>query len=204
MAQPNCADHPQTMPLRSFHHLLRISRARGIMRRYFVVNGFDGVLTMLGIVTGFRIGGSADSTLVASACLGAAIALGISGLTSAYISESAEQRRALRELERAMLADLADTRHELAARLIPIATAAVNGLSPLVLSLLVITPFWADALGLRLPLSPFDLAVVIDLAIVFMLGVYLGRISGRFWLVSGSKALAVAVVTAIVIYLVSG
>jgi hypothetical protein len=37
--------------------LLRISRSHGILRRYFVVNGFDGALAMLGLMRGFLVSG---------------------------------------------------------------------------------------------------------------------------------------------------
>ena len=33
--------------------LLHITRSHGIIRRYFVVNGFDGALTILGLCMGF-------------------------------------------------------------------------------------------------------------------------------------------------------
>ena len=83
--------------------LLQITRSHGIVRRYFVVNGFDGALTMLGILSGFHVSEARDLRLVLGACLGAAIALGMSGLSSAYISERAAdiydiERRLLRLL----------------------------------------------------------------------------------------------------------
>ncbi len=91
----------------------------------------------------------------------------------------------------------------MSARLIPIATAAVNGLSPFLISVLIILPFWADSWGAALPAPPLSIALALDLLIVFMLGVFLGRISGQFWLMSGLKALAVALLTAGVIYIVT-
>ena len=33
--------------------IVQLTRATGIARRYFVVNGFDGALTMLGMLVGF-------------------------------------------------------------------------------------------------------------------------------------------------------
>ena len=72
--------------------LLEISRTHGIMRRYFVVNGFDGALTMLGLITGFLVSAPVELAVVIGSCLGAAIALGVSGVSSAYISEAAERR----------------------------------------------------------------------------------------------------------------
>ena len=101
-------------------HWLEITRAHGIMRRYFVVNGFDGALTMLGLIIGFMVGGSAELSVIITACLGAAIALGVSGVSSAYVSESAERRRALDQLEQTMLTDLRDTSHGRAARWVPV------------------------------------------------------------------------------------
>ena len=79
--------------------LLRISSTSDIARRYFVVNGFDGALTMLGMIIGFMISSSSDLTVIINTCLGAAIALGMSGLSSAYISEVAERKRELARLD---------------------------------------------------------------------------------------------------------
>ena len=73
--------------------LLRITHSQGIMRRYFVVNGFDGALTMMGLCMGFYISDQVQIAVVIHACLGAAIALGMSGLSSAYISEAAEKKK---------------------------------------------------------------------------------------------------------------
>ena len=71
--------------------LLHITGTHGIVRRYFVVNGFDGALTMLGLIMGFLVSGPASLGVIISACLGAAIALGVSGVSSAYVSEVAER-----------------------------------------------------------------------------------------------------------------
>ena len=126
----------------SLRFALQFSRSQDILRRYFVVNGFDGVLTMLGLLTGFYLGGATDLGIVIGVCLGAAIALGISGVTSAYLSESAERRRMLSELEQAMVSDLSESAHASAARLVPLLTGLVNGAAPVSMSLLVMTPLF--------------------------------------------------------------
>lgn len=183
--------------------LLSITRTHGIARRYFVVNGFDGALTMLGIITGFLVSTPASLDIIISACLGAAIALGVSGTSSAYISESAERRRALVELEEAMLMDLRDSHHGDAARWVPLMVALVNGAAPLVISLLIITPLWLAKAGLVLPVSPLHAAILIALIIIFLLGVFLGRVAGISWLHSGIRTLLVALVTAALILLLA-
>ncbi|MCP4187328.1 MAG: hypothetical protein GY763_06955 [Gammaproteobacteria bacterium] len=191
-------------PFKRFGLLLRISQTQGIARRYFVVNGFDGALTMLGLIMGFLVSPVADLSIIVNACLGAAIALGVSGVSSAYISESAERRRALEELEEAMISDLQQTTHGVAARGVPLLIALINGLAPLVISLLILGPLFLSNAGIPLPVSPLYSAIMIALFLVFLLGVFLGRIAGVSWFRSGIQTLLVAVVTTALIYLFTG
>lgn len=192
------------IPLDQAKFLLHITRTHGIARRYFVVNGFDGALTMLGLIIGFLVSDSTNLTVMINACLGAAIALGMSGMSSAYISEAAERRRALGKLEEAMASDLQDSAHGEAARLVPLFIALVNGLAPLSISLLIIAPLWVANAGIALSLPPLYFAVVIALLLVFLLGVFLGRTADTPWLRSGTQTVLVAVVTAALIYLFAG
>ena len=181
--------------------LIKVTRSRGIIRRYFVVNGFDGALTMLGLATGFRISGDTSTSVMISVCFGASVALGVSGLTSAYLSESAERQKELQDLEQAMSADLADTAHGTAARLIPLVIALVNGLAPLTIALIIITPLWLDQAGLGLPWPPLDSVIVLAFTVIFFLGVFLGRVSGEFWLKSGVRTILIALATAAIIFI---
>jgi predicted membrane protein (TIGR00267 family) len=190
--------------LRQARLLLGLGGSNDIVRRYFVVNGFDGALTMLGMIIGFEVSAPQDLTVVINACLAAAIALGISGLSSAYVSEVAERKRALQKLEEAMIADLGQTAHGDAARLVPLWVALVNGLSPFFISLLILLPLLLTRAGIVLPLPPLHAAAVAAMLLVFLLGVHLGRIAGISWLRSGVQTMLVAIVTAALIYLVTG
>jgi len=181
--------------------LLKITRTTGIARRYFVTNGFDGALTMLGLLMGFRISGSVPLEVALSACLGATIALTMSGLSSAYISETAERKKELRELEEAMLDELDDSAHAQAAKLVPIIIALVNGLAPFSLSIIIILPIWLAYWGLPLPLAPFDTAIGLAFTLIFLMGIFLGRISGSSWLLSGLRTVAIAAITSLLILL---
>jgi predicted membrane protein (TIGR00267 family) len=184
--------------------LLNISSTHGIVRRYFVVNGFDGALTMLGMIIGFLVSTPPSLTVMINACLGAAIALGMSGLSSAYVSEVAERKRELGRLEEAMIADLQQTAHGTAARWVPLLVALVNGAAPLFISLLILVPLWLSHAGVSMPFEPLYIAIAIALALIFLLGVLLGRIAGISWLLSGIQTLLVAVITAALIYLFAG
>ena len=181
--------------------LLEITSTRQLMRRYFVVNGFDGALTMLGIISGFLFSAPAELAVIISACLGAAVALGVSGVSSAYISEVAERRNALSKLEDAMVSNLRESAHGDAARLVPIIIALVNGFSPLMISLLIITPLWLANSGTVFLVPPLYLATAIALLLVFLLGVFLGRVAEISWIRSGFQTLFIAVVTAGLIFL---
>ena len=181
--------------------ILDLSGSYGIVRRYFVVNGFDGALTMLGLLTGFRITGDVDLNIVIGVCLGATVALGISGVTSAYLSESAERRRWLTKLERSMATELSDSAHGSAARLLPWLIAAVNGAAPVTLSLIIITPLWMARGGIDLPLAPIDSAIATAFACIFGLGIFLGSVGGTSWLWSGLKTLLIALITVMLILL---
>ena len=61
---------------------------------------------------------------------------------------------------------------------------------------------WLVRSGVVLVFGPLLSAMVVALVIVFLLGVFLGRVGGTFWLWSGLQSLAVAFVTVGLIYLV--
>lgn len=182
---------------------IAFSRSLGIARRYFVVNGFDGALTMLGLNIGFYLSGETTLEVVISACLGATVALGVSGISSAYISESAERERELRALEGAMVRDLSDTAHGAARRYAPVFIALVNGLAPFSIGLLVILPLWLAVMGFPLPLKPLESAMIVALIVLFLLGVVIGRIRGSNLLWSGVRTLLIALFTAMLIFLIN-
>jgi predicted membrane protein (TIGR00267 family) len=181
------------------HLVLHSLRAWSIARRYLVTNGFDGALTMLGMVTGFHASGMTELPVAISACLGAAVALFISGLSSAYLSEKAERENELRELEQALVVDLTESDYGRASRYLPMLVALVNGLSPLLLSLLILLPlFFAEQLQ-ALPSPPFINAIIVALICIFSLGIFLGKISKTFWLWSGLRTLIIAILTVVII-----
>ncbi|MCB1948087.1 MAG: hypothetical protein H6940_11695 [Burkholderiales bacterium] len=184
-----------------FSLLINITRSHLIARRYFVVNGFDGALAMLGLLMGFYMSNQADLTTIISVCLGAAVALGMSGITSAYISEAAEKQRELKSLEEAMLSNLSQSAHGQAARIMPVIVAITNGLTPFMIALIIMLPLIISHWQPGLIKNPLEIATLLAFVIIFLLGVFLGRISGHFWLWSGIKTLFVALITTLIIFL---
>jgi predicted membrane protein (TIGR00267 family) len=183
--------------------LLKITGSQVIARRYFIVNGFDGALTMLGLLVGFYVSEDVRLPVVINACLGVAIALGMSGVSSAYISEAAEKQRELRELEKAMVTDLGGSAYGQAARLLPMVIAFVNGMAPLAISLVILLPLWLAPSLEPFSTLPLESAFVMALIIIFLLGVYLGQVSQTFWLWAGLQTLLVAAATIALIFTLS-
>ena len=189
---------------RQLRFLFQLTHAHTIARRYFVTNGFDGALTMLGLTMGFYTSNNITTPVIISACLGAAIALSVSGLASAYVSESAEREKELKELEQAVAGNLEDTVHGRAARLVPVLIAMVNGFAPLLIALFIMTPLWLSQAGISLPLEALEASIVLAFLTLFLLGAFLGVVSDRFWLWSGLRTLVIALLTAGIILLVTG
>ena len=122
-------------------------------------------------------------------------------MSSAWVSESAERRRELAELESAMVADLEQSLHGEAMRRVPLMIGLVNGAAPLIVSILILVPLWLASAGVALPVPPLYAAMAVAVTSIFMLGVFLGRIGGTSWLRSGIKTLSIALLTAALIFL---
>ena len=181
---------------------LHIQRSQDITRRYLITNGFDGALTMLGLMIGFYSSKESSISVALSASMGAAIALFMNGISSAYLSETAERKKELQELEQALLKDLKQSDYGQASYYVPFFVALVNGLAPLVISMIILVPLWLNHfLGITYPVSPFVATSIVALICIFSLGMFLSTISKTFWLLSGMRALSIGILTVIIIYL---
>lgn len=151
-----------------FRKYLRIAGVAGISRRYFVINSFDGAMTMLGIILGANASGPADPKFVLGAGLGASFAMAISGLSGAYLAEQAERGRRLRGLRRAMLSDLRRSVHVKASSIASVWAALVDGSSPAIAAALSMIPY-ALALFEVSPVAwAFPASILSILAILFI------------------------------------
>ena len=175
----------------------RISDVGKITRRYFVMNAFDGALTMLGVVIGAYISGMIDQpALIISAGIGGSIAMGASGMSGAYMTERAERTKKLKKLEKAMLTDLKDGVHGKSHRFASFFAALVDGVSPAIAAMIVISPFFLANLTVISYQVAFYASIVITLLILSLLGVYLARISDESLIKYGVLMLFVGLITA--------
>ena len=187
----------------SLSRIFRYSGAGEYSRRYAVVNAFDGVVTILGIVLGSTLLGGASARSIVAAGIGALIAMGISGASGTYMAEKAEQERRIKEIEEAMLTSLDKSVIAEARERAAIISALIDALSAVFAGLLVLSPYFAASLGFLSATFSFYLSVELSLALLFGLGLFLGRIAKRNLIVSGLKALAIGCTTILLITLLN-
>jgi len=162
--------------IETWREYTRLSEVGQIARRAFANNSFDGILTMVGVVMGSFFVGVQDASTVLVTGLSTALAIGISGGWGAYLTESAERRHEIRELERLTLTELRDTKIGRASRLAVVLVAAVDGLSPFLAALLVVIPFFFAEMLPDISYAYYTSAAT-ALVALFALGTYLGNIS---------------------------
>jgi len=174
----------------------KISDAGKITRRYFVMNAFDGALTMLGVVIGAYISGLIENPIpIISAGIAGSIAMGVSGVSGAYMTEKAERTKKLKELEKAMLTDLSNGLYDKSHRFAAVFAAVVDGVSPALAAMIVISPFFVANFGFISAETAFFSCIVITMAVLTLLGVYLAKISDESMIRYGVMMLLVGIVT---------
>jgi predicted membrane protein (TIGR00267 family) len=180
--------------LREYDKLANISE---IARRYFAMNAFDGVLTIIGVLMGNLVAGVNDPGIVLSTGLATSVAMGVSGLWGAYLTESAERKRDLDELSRVTLTDLTDTRIGRASRAAIFIVAIVDGLSPFMAALVVLLPFFVAGKFEDLTWAYYT-SLGLALLTLFSLGLFLGRISQGKMILYGFKTVLAGVVSIVI------
>ena len=185
--------------LRKVKVYLDVTRARGIARRYFVMNGFDGSMTMFGIIIGSWVARVSEAGIIVAAGLGACLAMGVSGFFGAFMAEKAERKGHLRTLEAAP--NQPDPIHYEASRFVSVYVALIDGISPTLTALVSLAPFIFTRMGLLSIGNAYIISLILAFATLFSLGFYLGRIAReRVWLY-GTQMVAVGIITAIIIFL---
>jgi predicted membrane protein (TIGR00267 family) len=173
-----------------------------IARRKFFNNAFDGALTCAGIISGiFIIFLAEPSTFESQDVLitgfATALAIGISGLWGAFLSEEAERKKKVLDMKKDMAEVEVESeklvlKHiknkykkgsnrqpkpllEKAEKFATIVASLVDGGAPVLGSSLPLIPFF---FGVSLNLMHFIFSYVILAGLLTYLGVFLGQISG--------------------------
>ncbi len=170
----------------------KIAGISKLSRRYFAVNGFDGVITCIGILVGNYIIKVTDYKNVVITGMAIIISLGVSGVWSAYNSESAERKKEMNELQEATLYNLDETIIAKAQKFATIVLAAVNGFSPAVMAFIPLVPFlFGSRISIRIC---YYIGFALAFLILFGVGLFLGKISRANLMISGIKMLIAGVI----------
>ena len=180
---------------------LKVTRAGGIARRYFVMNGFDGAMTAFGIILGSWIAGVSEPQIIILAGLSACLAMGFSGFFGAYMAERAERERHLKELEKATHNHVDPIQYE-ASRFVEFYVALIDGLSPALTAIISLTPFILTLVGLTSMANAYIVSLILSLITLFLLGIYLGKIAKENSWLYGIAMLVVGTFTAFIIFLI--
>jgi predicted membrane protein (TIGR00267 family) len=189
--------------LQQFKEYDDIAEIGEIARRYFVMNAFDGILTIIGVLTGSYVARVESASVVISTGLATSIAMGISGLWGAYFTEAAERKRDLDELENHTLTDLSGTRIGRASRMAGVIVALVDGLAPFLSALIALLPFFFGAYLGDIYLS-YYLSLGIALLSLFGLGAFLGTVSQGNVALWGLKMIGAGLLSIALGYLLGG
>ncbi len=179
---------------------LRITQMAPIARRYFIKNGFDGSMTVLGIVVGAWTVDVNRPEVIVTAGLGACLAMGVSGLFGAYMTERAERKNRLKSLEAAMLTDLSNSIHQEASSFASVYAAIIDGASPMLTATISLIPFIFTWNGLFLISDAYIASLVLTLATLFSFGLYLGKIAKENILLHGVQTVASGLLIVIIMF----
>ena len=179
--------------LKSWKEYSKISDLGEIARRKFFNNCFDGALTCSGIISGVFIIFLAEPLRfvpqnVIVTGFATALAIGISGLWGAFLSEEAERKKKVSDMKKDMA--IIETQNptgkddnnknektllEKAEGFATIMASLVDGGAPVLGSSLPLIPFFFGGL---LTLTHFITSYLILVGLLVYLGIYLGKISG--------------------------
>lgn len=201
--------------LKNWRQYGKLSDLGEIARRKFFNNCFDGALTCAGIVSGIfiifissgdQIQFTPQNVLITG--LATTLAIGISGLWGAFLSEEAERRKKVYDMKKdmAIVEEITEINNEnnkkkddktlleKAESFATIVASLVDGGAPAVGSILPLIPFFfMDVLYI----THFIVSYVILAGLLVYLGIFLGNISG-----GGKLRYALHLVTAGVVTLV--
>jgi predicted membrane protein (TIGR00267 family) len=176
---------------------------REIASRYFVMNAFDGSMSMLGIIVGATGAGKDISPrIIISAGLGAALAWAISGAVGAFMAERAERMRRLRELEESMFTDLNSShlyRDSVRAILF---LAIVDAVAPGLMSIFILVPFYLTLWNIISITNAITYSIAITLILLFGIGTLLGKVSKENIMFHGMITVAAGIITYVFVSLI--
>lgn len=181
---------------------IRISEANKIARRYFIMNSFDGSVTILGVLLGVIFGGITEPTQIVGIGIATGVALMVSGFSGTIIAEEAERNKDIKELEESMLMDLKDTVYTKAARFSIIYIGFINAIAPFLSIMISLIPLILAIAGLVSVDLALPATIVVAISYMGILGILISKITGRNKIREALKLMAIGIATTIIVSIV--
>jgi len=181
--------------IKQFNSLAEIDE---IARRYFALNSFDGILMILGIIIANFFASTDNPNIIITTAIGATVAVTVSGMWGAYLTESAERKGKMKKLEKSTGLSFKKTPMHRAHRFATISLALINGLSSLFAALIIIMPF---LLPIHMKTAYF-ISICLAFLVLFLIGIFLGNISKSNLFIAGIKLLLAGIICSVIIYII--
>ncbi len=168
--------------------------------RYIVRGLIDGSLSVLGVIIGAS--GSADPSIIISAGLGGGIANGLSNILGALTAEKASLEKERIQKEKSLLKNKGYLKKSIIYKKAIrecIFCGVIDGLSTMAGSIIPIIPFFIFNIYIALYTS-----IALTIFLLFILGVFIGKISHENIIISGLKLVIGAIFVAILCFIVEG
>ncbi|WP_456471570.1 TIGR00267 family protein [Methanocaldococcus sp.] len=166
--------------------------------RYVVRGLIDGSLSTLGVVIGAS--GSADPSIIVSAGLGGGLANGLSNILGAFTAEKASLERDRINMEKKLLKKAGYLKNSILYKKgikETMVCGFIDGVSTTLGSALPVLPFFFFKVDIAL-----YLAIGITILILFILGIFIGKISKENIYLSGLKMVVGALIVSALCFMI--
>ncbi|ENN95806.1 hypothetical protein J422_05688 [Methanocaldococcus villosus KIN24-T80] len=167
------------------------------MVRYIIRGLIDGTLSTLGVVIGAS---GADSHIIISAGLGGGLANGLSNILGAFTAEKASLERERINMERKLVKNHGYLKKSLIyknALKDTMICGVIDGISTTLGSALPVLPFF-----FLKPNVALYVAIGITVGLLFLLGIFIGKISKENLLISGTKMVVGALLVSFLCFII--
>lgn len=168
-------------------------------QKYLINTLFDSINSILGVVIGLYLANEKSVYIFIMTIISTALALGISSGSSIYEAEIFEQIRKIKEIDKHMIINSEDDSIMVKkAKITGFFVGVINLLTPLLIATIFILLFLiCPDLSLA-----FWSAIVISGVILFVSGVYFGKMNEMYPLKRGLRMLLIGTTTFLVVYII--
>jgi predicted membrane protein (TIGR00267 family) len=179
-----------------------------LARRHVAEEVFDSVLPILGVILAGYISAHMQELFVVFeatllAAVGTSIAHFVSGFGGTYLAEEAEGRHLIEELKKSQGSRLSPAVIVSIERETTMLLSFIRGSVPAVSVLVIASPMVLAVFGWIDYLGSFLVSIGVGLGLLFLLGIFLGRISKTSIWIGAGKTLLAGLLTLALLFIVS-